>query len=539
MINDKDVPTTVESLPYGFEPRGYQLPFYKYMEAEQTRQRAFLLEHRRAGKDLHVWNWVIKASQLRVGTYWHMLPKLNQGKRVIWQGKTKEGKNFLDFIPPSLVASKREDEMLVKMNNGSIIQIVGADKYDSLVGANPVGVVFSEFALMNPASWDFIRPMLNENDGWAVFVTTPRGRNHAYDLFKHAANSEKWFCQLLTVDDTTKPLTDEKGNNVFDSGGKRVFVPVISKSMIQDERDSGMPEEMIEQEYYCSFDAALVGSYYGQHMAICEKEQRIGVVPYNKDYPVYTAWDIGIADYMAIWYFQVYDGMVHIIEYNEFENRSLIEVCHIVQMKDDLNQLDGIDPELKNMYRKKYAHHKDYRYEKHFGPHDIRTREITTKVSRISVARREGITFIPLPRTDVMDGINLVRKMFSRFRFDLEKTVQGVRALKDYQKEWDTVKYCYKDKPLHNWASHGADGARQLAIAITKHIDKDFLDRAIPTTAITEYNRISPVDRVIREQIEIHENKIRFGNSHGNKIKAGRLKAVQAKIEYDRFGRGY
>ena len=524
-----EAPNLVEELPYGFEPRGYQIPFYKYMENRQKRQRAFLLEHRRAGKDLHAWNWLIKASQLRVGTYWHMLPKLNQGKRVIWNGKTKEGKSFLDYIPPSLVANKREDEMLIKMNNGSIIQIVGADKYDSLVGANPVGVVFSEFALMNPASWDFIRPMLNENDGWAVFVTTPRGRNHAYDLFKTAANNPEWFCQLLTVNDTTKALTDDHGKTVYDENGKKVFVPVISKQMIQEERDSGMPEEMIEQEYYCSFDAALVGAYYGQHIAMCEKENRIRTVPYNKEYKVYTAWDIGFSDSMAVWYFQVYDNMVHLIEYNEFENRSLIEVCHIVQMKDNLDKLDGIDPEMKQVYRQKYGHHKEYDYAKHFGPHDISTREITNKISRRSVARREGINFQPLPRTDVMDGINVARKMFSKCEFDLDRTVQGVRALKDYQKEWDSVRYCYKDKPLHNWASHGSDGFRYVAIAVTRFIDKDFLDR-VSDVAEVEYERLSPYDKQIRELIEINENKLRIQNrkKHG-------FSTNIAKTDYNRF----
>jgi len=521
-----------EELPYGFEPRGYQIPFYQYMETRKTRQKAFLLEHRRAGKDLHVWNWVIKASQLRVGTYWHMLPKLNQGKRVIWQGKTKEGKSFLDFIPPSLIASKREDEMSIKMNNGSIIQIVGADKYDSLVGANPVGVVFSEFALMNPASWEFIRPILNENDGWAVFVTTPRGRNHAYDLFKNAANNPEWFCQLLTVKDTTKVLTDDKGTPVFDEQGKRVFVPVINEAMVQEERDSGMPEEMIEQEYYCSFDAALVGAYYGQHIALCEKEGRIKTVPYNKEHKVYTSWDIGISDAMSVWYFQVYDGMVHLIEYNEFENRSLIEVCHIVQMKNNLEGLDGIDPELKNTFREKYKHHKAYDFGKHFGPHDVNTREITSGISRRSVARQHGITFQILPRAEVIDGINLARKMFHLCEFDLDNTVQGVRALKDYQKEWNASKFCYNDKPLHNWASHGSDGFRGVAVAVTRFIDKDILNRIVQTVAETEYSRISPHERQVREMIELAEGQMKFKK---RKEAGSRNGIIIATTEYNRF----
>lgn len=183
--------STEITLPWKFSPREYQLPFFRYFDTVESRQRAFVLAHRRTGKDVMAWVNAIRMSQRRVGTIWHCLPQLNQARKVIWNGRTKDGTAFLDFIPPPLIKSKRDDDMTIKLTNGSIIQLVGADHFDSLVGTNPIGVTFSEFALMKPAVWDYISPILNENDGWAVFVTTPRGRNHAFDLFTSMVEAKK------------------------------------------------------------------------------------------------------------------------------------------------------------------------------------------------------------------------------------------------------------------------------------------------------------------------------------------------------------
>ena len=143
------------SLPYRFTPREYQYPFLRYFDETPNRQRAFLLAHRRTGKDLLAWNNLIKESQKRVGTYWHVLPLLNQARKIIWTGSTKDGIPFLDFIPPSLIKSKRDDDMSIRLKNGSLIQLVGADRFDSLVGSNPIGINLSEFALMKPSTWDY------------------------------------------------------------------------------------------------------------------------------------------------------------------------------------------------------------------------------------------------------------------------------------------------------------------------------------------------------------------------------------------------
>ena len=154
------------------------------------------------------------------------LPQLNQARKIIWEGRTKDGVAFMDFIPPTLIESKRNDDMSIRLKNGSLIQLVGADHFDSLVGTNPVGIVFSEYALMRPSVWDYISPILNENDGWAIFVTTPRSTNHAFDMFKSMTEAVKegkpYFVQALTVEDTRKVLTDEKGNEIINNKGDKV-----------------------------------------------------------------------------------------------------------------------------------------------------------------------------------------------------------------------------------------------------------------------------------------------------------------------------
>lgn len=259
----------VITLPYNFTPREYQYPLLRYYDEVPRRQRAFILAHRRTGKDLLAWNILIKETQKRVGTYWHVLPLLNQARKIIWTGSTKDGIPFLDFIPPPLIASKRDDDMSIRLTNGSLIQLVGADRIDSLIGSNPVGVNLSEFAVMKPSVWDYLSPILNENDGWANFITTPRGRNHAFELFKgmvDAVNNKgaKYFVQVLTVDDTRKPATDQKGNVILDGHGRPVMIPVINYEAIQEQRDLNVPEEIIQQEYYCFKPDTLITTNRGQ-----------------------------------------------------------------------------------------------------------------------------------------------------------------------------------------------------------------------------------------------------------------------------------
>lgn len=199
-------------------------------------RRACLVWHRRAGKDKCALNLTIKKMFERVGTYYHCLPTYNQGKKVLWDGRGKDEFKFMDHFPAEVVSRRNSTEMKIQTVNGSIWQVIGADNYDSVVGSNPVGIVFSEYSVSEryEKAWDYFRPMLTENGGWAIFIFTPRGRNHGWKLYTRALENPSWFTQILTVDDTKS----------------------ISMSEIDQDRRDGMSEDMIQQEYYCSFLAA-------------------------------------------------------------------------------------------------------------------------------------------------------------------------------------------------------------------------------------------------------------------------------------------
>ena len=697
--------------------------------------------------------------------------------------------------------------MSIRLKNGSLIQLVGADRFDSLVGSNPIGINLSEFALMKPSTWDYLSPILNENDGWACFITTPRGRNHAFDLFQSMVEAKKkgakYFVQVLTVDDTRKALTDDKGNEVRDEKGNRILIPVMPPEAIQEQRDLNVPEEIIQQEYYCfkpdtlittargqvpivdvkegdivlthanrmrkvtncithyhegnmiriksygngkdlvctpnhpirvydrstqsyswkqaqyiqkgdritypkrstgtpivtedfarllawfiaegscsknavqftlhsnekeyhaeiarvaaacgyevhtkimkdsqtaqlyiydtdlqdslvalcgtgagykhipfevikgherivwetlikgdgceiqdkyvwwsyctisetlaydmqqlsvllglragitcqagsslvqgrivdakdrysvqirqcnkskydaknndiakycmhsavrevsteyykgtvynlsvqydesyvadgrvvhncSFEAGLVGSYYGPALRKLEEEGRTKP---NRDLwkpneVVYTAWDIGISDFMTIWYFQ-YDEQKHdirVIEYNEFAEKSLAECCCLMtaNFKPLREDFGWNDAEISKAMAQ-FGHHKDYIFaQRAFGPHDISTRDVATGVTRKNVAKKYGVNFRAIPKAAVLEGIDLVRRMLLNCTFDGDKCLQGIRALKEYHKEWDDKAQLYRDNPCHDWSSHGADGFRYLCQSIIAFID--------------------------------------------------------------------
>ena len=523
----------VITLPYNFTPREYQYPVLRYYDEMPNRQRAFLLAHRRTGKDLLAWNILVKETQKRVGTYWHVLPLLNQARKIIWTGSTKDGIPFLDFIPPPLIASKRDDDMSIRLTNGSLIQLVGADRIDSLMGSNPVGVNLSEFALMKPSVWDYLSPILNENDGWANFITTPRGRNHAFDLFKSmvdasATKGAKYFVQVLTVDDTRKPVLDDKGEIIYDKNNNPVMVPVIPPEAIQEQRDLNVPEEIIQQEYYCSFEAGMVGAYYTEAITKLEKEGRASKNPklFNPSLPVYTAWDIGFSDAMSIWYFQIDKSNINVIEYNEFVGRSLIECCYIVQGQwDKLRTECGWEDDAVSRTMSLYQHHEGYKYKTHFGPHDLDQTDISIGVTRRSVAKKHGIKFKLVPRTDVQSGIDLVRRILINVHFDLTRTNDGVRALKEYHKEWNETKQMYEEKPCHDWSSHGADGFRYLAQAIVTHIDKS-LDRKTPDTAEFKFD---PLEDRLKKFDERDED------SRKPKGKLRRHTTQLATVDYDLY----
>ena len=415
-------PRSKISLPYNYTPRPYQRPFWEAMATGV--RRAVLVLHRRSGKDKTLLNWTIAEMDRRVGTYFYFFPTYAQGKKVIWDGVDKDGFPFLSHFPDHLVVSRNETEMQIKMTNGSVFQIIGTDNFDSIVGTNPVGCVFSEYALQDPTAWDLTRPILRENDGWAVFGFTPRGTNHAYDLYEMAKTNPDWFCQLSTVDQT------------FLEDGSRVY----SQEKIDAERREGMPEETVQQEYYCSFTSGNVGNYYAALLETADHDGRIGHVPYNPSLPVETWWDLGVGDATSIWFMQSIFGRE--FRFVDFYESHGVGLTHYAKILKD----------------------KPYVYGTHIAPHDINVREFTTGVARIEVARDLGLYFEIAPKLLLAEGIDAVRRLLPLCWFDKEKCKRGLRALKDYRKAWDERKKVYTNTPVHDWASHPADAFRTGAL---------------------------------------------------------------------------
>ena len=402
-------------IPHNFLPRDYQLPILKAIEGGV--RRAICVWHRRSGKDKTFLNLMVREMFQRVGAYYYYFPTATQGRRILWDGRDRAGFKFTDHIPKEIRKNTNNVEMKIELVNGSIFQILGTDRSE-VVGPNPVGCVFSEFALQNPQVWDYVRPILVENEGWAIFNFTPRGMNHAYDLWVRALDNKKWYTSLLTVTDTG----------------------AISQEDIQEEIDAGMRPELVEQEFFCSFEYGLEGAYFLKELNLARKEGRVRSLPID-DIPVYTFWDLGMDDSTSIWFAQFWHQEIRLIDYYEASGEGL---QHYARMLKD----------------------KGYLYAEHWGPHDIEVRELGTGLSRIERAKELGIDFRVVPRTDdILDDIEQTRRIMVRCYWDEDRTRQGLACLQSYRKEYDEKRKIFTDRPGHDWAAHGADAFRTLAVA--------------------------------------------------------------------------
>jgi len=390
---------------------------------ESGKKRAVWIAHRRSGKDKTCLNLTVAQMLRRVGTYYYLFPTYAQGKKILWDGMDKDGFKFLNHIPEELRKRTDNQNMLIELKNGSIFQIIGTDNIDSLVGTNPVGCVFSEYPLQDPRAWGFLRPILRENGGWAVFNFTPRGRmNHGFDLYQTAKNDpENWYCEVLTVDDT----------HVIDPVG----LAQEKREMFQQYGD----DSLFLQEYYCSFDAAVQGAYYANALRQAEQEKRIGEVPYEPRLPVDTWWDLGVGDATAIWFTQTHGQSIRVIDYYEASGEGFPFYAKVLQER-------------------------GYIYGTHNGPHDLAVREMGSGVSRIETAAKLGIKFRMVANIPIDDGINAARMIFPVCWFDEEKCKQGLNALGNYHKEYDEKRKEYKNSPYHDWSSHAADAFRYFGV---------------------------------------------------------------------------
>lgn len=426
-------------LPHNWRPRPYQMPLWHYLEGGG--KRAINIWHRRAGKDDVCLHWAAVQAFERPATYWHMLPEYAQGRKAIWTAVNPHtGKRRIDeAFPKELRASTNEQEMFIRFKSGATWQVVGSDRYDSTVGSPPAGVTFSEWALANPAAWAYISPILLENNGWALFITTSRGRNHAKSMLDMARTESDWFAQVLTVEDTGAMSLESVEKQ------RREYYGIYGQ-------DAG--DALIEQEYFCSFEAAVLGAYYGREMVEAERNGRICDVPYDQTRPVHVSWDLGVGDDMALWFWQVYHDRLHVIDYYQANGYA---IGHYVDVKKQ----------------------KGYNYGDDWVPHDGRVRDLSDVGDEKGLARQRISVMMSLglrPRLILdhkrEDGINAARVTLPYCHFDKTRTAKGLECLREYKREWDEKNRTFKNTPLHNWASHGADSFRHLAMAWKFGADK-------------------------------------------------------------------
>lgn len=413
------------TLPYNWAPRPYQLPVWNYFA--NGGKRAVITWPRRHGKDDVGLNLMACAAMQRVGTYWYCLPESAQSRKAIWDAVNEfTGIRRIDGAFPDIICEvKRSQDMHIRFINGSTLTLVGSDNYDSLVGAPPVGIVFSEFALADPNAWGYLRPILAANGGWALFVSTPRGKNHFYSLYQHALDSPDWFAELLTVEDTGLLSKEQLATEL------KEYISMYGE-------EEGYAK--FRQEYYCSFEGSLSGSYYGALLDQADSDNRITNVPYDPALPVITSWDLGMGDASGIWFWQRVNQEIRAIEYYETSGEGL-------------------------SYYAKILKERPYVYDHHILPHDIKVRELGTGKSRYEIAQQLGIKPITVARNlPVDDGINAMRSMLPRVWFDRKKCAQGLESLRAYRKEYDDKRKEYKNKPLHDFSSHAADAARYFAV---------------------------------------------------------------------------
>lgn len=395
---------TIE-IPY--KPRELQ----KFLHENISKHRfSVLVLHRRAGKTVMCINHMIREALLNPNPssrYAFLSPTFKQGKATAWDYiKTYAGK-----IPGTKF---NESELRCDFPNGSRITILGGENDQALRGIALDGCVFDETQSISPSLFpEIIRPALADRKGWCVFIGTPKGRNYFYDLYCQAKNEKDWYAAIFKASET-KILDDEELRS--------------ARQM--------MSEDLYDQEFECSFQAAITGSYYGAIIEKLEKENKITDDLYDESLDVETWWDLGMNDQTVIWFAQRYKDQIRLIDYYEASGEGLDHYANVIDAK-------------------------PYDYSKHIAPHDIKVRELGAYgKSRLESALELGIAFEIAPKLSIEDGIEAVRKALPYCSFDKNKCGKGIEAMKAYQKRWDEKNQCFRNKPLHNFASHCADAFR-------------------------------------------------------------------------------
>lgn len=406
--------------------RSYQRPFHEYL-INTPSARAIEIAHRRWGKDEVVLAATCELAHKRIASYWHCLPEYAQGRKALWTAvNANTGRRRIDeAFPPEICETRNDQEMFIRLKCGSTWQIIGSDRYDTTVGAGVAGIAYSEWALANPSAWAYHRPMLEENNGWAAFITTPRGRNHAFSMYNMAKENPRWFAEVSSVHETGALSAEQIEESL------KEYTAIYGE-------DLGRAQ--FDQEYLCSFNAAILGAFYAREMLVVRNEGRIRPVVAVPGVPVHTAWDIGVRDDTSIWWFQVYGGKIYILDCHTASGgdvETFAEICHSKPWT------KGID----------------------FVPHDAKVKEWGTGRTRVETMQKFGLRPQLVPLASKLDGINAVRRTLPLCVFNTSCEDQGISALEQYRREWDDEKKTFRANEVHDWTSHLADAFRYLSMA--------------------------------------------------------------------------
>ena len=384
---------------------------------DRTERWSLIVAHRRCGKTVLCINDLIYKALMDDkpdGRYAYIAPYYSQAKNIAW--------DYLVRFSQPVLRKANQSELWVELINGARIRLYGADSPDGLRGIFLDSVVLDEYADMKPSIWGaVVRPLLTDRKGSATFIGTPKGHNAFWEMYQTAAKNEDWYVKVLRASQTG----------------------ILDKEELEDAAKT-MTQDQYLQEFECDFESAILGAYFGKEMRQLTDQGRITDVEYDPMFPVHTAWDLGYSDDTAIWFFQVVHGEIRCLDYHSSNGQPVAFYAGIIQAREK---------------------ERGYIYGTHWLPHDARAKTLS---SNRSVIEQLGDK-IPLksikitPNLKLQDGIQASRLALTRTWFD-HKCTDGIECLRQYQREYDEDKKVFRDKPRHDWTSHGADAFRYLAL---------------------------------------------------------------------------
>ena len=398
-----------------YKPRDVFLDFH-----DKEQRWAVIVAHRRCGKTVACINEIIYKAlteNKENAIYAYIAPYYSQAKTIAW--------DYLMRFTEPVRAKHNIAELWVELITGAKIRLFGADNPDNLRGLGLCGVVLDEYADMKPSLWgSVIRPLLTDRNGWATFIGTPKGHNGFFDIYNHALQDKDWYAKVLRASQTgIIPDNELKDAAKMMTGGQ------------------------YRAEFECDFESEIVGAIFGVEMRILQDMGHITQVEHDPMFPTFTAWDLGYSDDTAIWWFQVVHGEIRILDYHSSNGQTIPYYTGLIRAKE---QEFG------------------YTYGTHYLPHDARAKTLASGgksiIEQLSVKIPLELMKI-VPNLSLQDGIQASRMALKRSWFDAERCLDGIECLRQYQREYDEDRKVFRDKPRHDWTSHGCDAFRMAAIA--------------------------------------------------------------------------